>query len=142
MERYPELVRRPQCAEQFFNEFKDVLPQESLLAGFNFALSCDNFHWAFNKYLLSCEEITLYRTNTHIRNFFLDNYEHPRRLVLFAVFIHDYLQITESLLLDREYYELMAKFTEAKMKIEGIIKILMADHVGNTGLSKLGVNRL
>lgn len=133
MERYPELVRNPECAEQFFNEFKDVLPQDSLLAGFNFALSCDNFHGAFNRYLLSSEEITLYRVNKHIHKFFSENEEHPRRLVLFAIFIHDYLQVTEKLLLDREYYELMNKFADAKFKIEDITKVLMADKVGDTG---------
>lgn len=132
MERYPELVRNPECAEQFFNEFKDILPQDSLLAGFNFALSCDNFHWAFNKYLLSTEEITLYRTNQHIRNFFLENNGHPRRLILFAIFIRDYLQITGNLLADREYYELMTKFAGAKTRIEDLIKILLADNVTDT----------
>lgn len=132
MERYPELVRNPECAEQFFNEFKDVLPQDSLLAGFNFALSCDNFHGAFNKYLLSSEEITLYRVNKHIHKFFSENGDHPKRLVLFAIFIRDYLLITEKLLLDREYYELMTKFMEAKHKIEDITKILMADNLEET----------
>ncbi len=131
MEKYPELIRNPECAEQFFNEFKDILPQDSLMAGFNFALSCDNFHWAFNNYLLAEEEITLYRANKHIRNFFQENEAHPRRLILFAIFIRDYLNVTEKLLLDREYFELMSKFSEAKIKVESLVKYLMADVIGS-----------
>lgn len=127
MERYPELIRNPECAEQFFNEFKDVLPEKSLMAGFNFAVCCDNFHWAFNKYLLSEEGVTLYRVNEHVRKFFSENEEHSRRLILFAIFIRDYLDVTEKLLLDREYYELMEKFDEAKNKIEGLVELFMAD---------------
>lgn len=127
MERYPELIRNPECAEQFFNEFKDVLPEKSLMAGFNFAVCCDNFHWAFNKYLLSEEGITLYRVNQHVRKFFSENEEHSRRLILFAIFIREYLEVTEKLLLDREYYELMEKFNEAKNKIEGLVKLFMPD---------------
>lgn len=134
MERYPELIRNPACAEQFFNEFKNILPQDSFLAGFNFAVSCDNFHWAFNKYLLSEEEITLYRSTKHIRTFFDENENHARRLVLYAIFIKDYLKLTETLLLDREYYELMTKFADAKTKIEHLVRMLLADNTRHKDL--------
>ncbi len=136
MEKYPELIRNPDCAEQFFNEFKGVLPEDSFLAGFNFAVSCDKFHWAFNKYLLSEEEITLYRSTKHIRAFFEENEAHARRLVLYAIFVKDYLQLTEALLLDREYYELMTKFADAKTKIDHLVRILLADNESHKELLK------
>ncbi len=128
MEKYPELVQNPTCAEQFFNEYKSVLPEQSLLAGFSFALNCDNFHWAFNKYLLSEEEITLYRASKYIRQFFSENEGQMHRLILFAIFIEDYLKITEKLLMDREYYELLARFTDAKSNVEKLTRSLIADH--------------
>ena len=127
IERYPELVRKPESAELFFNEFKGKLPEKSLLAGFNFATQCDNFHYDFNRYLLT-EGKSLYRVMNHIKVYFDQNQSHQRRLVLFSLFIREYMDATGKLLLSREYYELMKKFDEAQEKINKMVHLLMADY--------------
>ncbi len=123
-EKYPELIRRPECAEEFFNEFKGVMPDSSLLAGFNFALNCDNFHYAFNRYLLN-ENKSFYRIGQNMRQFYADNEGNLRRAALYSVFIQEYLDATQQLLLNREYYELMPRFEEAKTKVTKMVNELV-----------------
>ena len=126
MERYPELVKAPECAEQFFNEYRDVMPEKSLMAGFNFALNCDMFHYSFNRYLLK-EGKSFYRIGEEIRNFYSDNAGNPKRAALFSVFISEYLSATRNLLLDREYYELMARFDDAEKKALKLVDLQMSE---------------
>jgi hypothetical protein len=125
---YSELLKHPQAAEQFFNQYKDVLPQHQFLTGFNFAIHCDNFHWAFNKYLLS-EKKSMYRVSTLVRNFFNDNREQTRRIALYVLFLKGFFQITENVLLDNEYYELMHKFNNAQNNVLDLVKVLISDVV-------------
>lgn len=127
MEKYPELIRKPACAEQFFNEFKGKLPEKSLMAGFNFAVQCDNFHYAFNRYLLH-EGKSLYHVHSHVKAFFTDNTGHKRRLALYGIFVNEYMDATKQLLLSREYYELMPKLHQAEEQVEHLVKTLFADH--------------
>lgn len=126
MEKYPELIKAPECAEQFFNEYKGVMPDSSLLAGFNFALNCDNFHYAFNRYLLN-EGKTFYRVGQCMRQYYAENQNNPRSSALFSVFINEYLEVTQSLLLKREYYELMPRFEDAKKKVTDLVNMLMSE---------------
>lgn len=126
MVTYTELLKHPQAAEQFFNQYKDILPQQQFLAGFNFAIHCDNFHWAFNKYLMS-EKKSMYRVNTLVRNFFQDNKEQTRRIALYILFIKGFFKITENLLLNNEYYELMYKFNNAQYNVLEMVKVLLVD---------------
>ncbi|MGB3848446.1 MAG: hypothetical protein WA958_00650 [Tunicatimonas sp.] len=125
-EKYPELVTKPVCAEQFYEEFKGKLPEKSLLAGFNFALCCDNFHYAFNRYLLH-EGKSLYHVHRHIRTFFSDNAQHKRRLALFGIFTNEYTEATKNMLLSREYYELMPKLHHAEEQVQRLVESLFAD---------------
>lgn len=126
MKKYPELIREPACAEEFFNEYKDKLPEKSLMAGFNFAVQCDNFHYAFNRYLLH-EGKSLYHVQHRVRTFFSDNTKHQRRLALYGIFVSEYIGATKELLLTREYYELMPKLHQAEEQMEYLIKTLFAD---------------
>ncbi|MGB3584887.1 MAG: hypothetical protein WBA23_00020 [Tunicatimonas sp.] len=126
MEKYPELIKAPECAEQFFNEYKGVMPEKSLIAGFNFALSCDMFHYSFNKYLLK-EGNSFYRVGESIRKFFSENTDNPRRAALFSIFVNEYLTVTRDLLLNREYYELMARFDEAEEKALQTVSLQMSE---------------
>ena len=128
MINYSDLLKHPQAAEQFFHQYKDILPQQQFLNGFNFAIHCDNFHWAFNKYLLS-EKKSMYRVNTLVRNFFNDNIDQNRRIALYILFLKGFFQITENILLDKEYYELMYKFNNAKNNILGLTKVLLEEVV-------------
>jgi hypothetical protein len=125
---YSELLKHPQAAEQFFHQYKDVLPQQQFLTGFNFAIHCDNFHWAFNKYLLS-EKKSMYRVSTLVRTFFSDNTSQTRRIALYILFLKGFFQITENMLLDNEYYELMHKFNNARNSVLGLIKVLLVEVV-------------
>ena len=128
MEKYPELIRKPACAEQFLSEFKGKLPEKSLQAGFNFAVQCDNFHHAFNRYLLH-EGKSLYHVHNHVKTFFTNNTGHRRRLALYGIFVEEYIAATKQLLLNREYYELMPKFHQAEEQVQGLVKSLFADQV-------------
>ena len=125
---YNELLKHPQAAEQFFVQYKDVLPQRQFLNGFNFAIHCDNFHWAFNKYLLS-EKKSMYRVSNLVRTFFNDNVDQSRRIALYILFLKGFFQITENMLLDKEYYELMHKFNNARDSITGLTKVLLTEVV-------------
>lgn len=126
MKRYPELVKTPECAEQFFNEYKGVMPDSSLLAGFNFALNCDNFHYSFNRYLLN-QGKSFYRLGQSMRQYYSENVDNPRRAALFSVFINEYLDVTRQLLLKREYYELMPRFDDAQHKVTRLVATLMSE---------------
>ena len=128
MEKYPELIRKPACAEQFLSEFKGKLPEKSLQAGFNFAVQCDNFHYAFNRYLLH-EGKSLYHVHNHVKTFFTNNAGHKRRLALYGIFVEEYVDATKQLLLNREYYELMPKFHQAEEQVQGLVKSLFADQI-------------
>ena len=129
MINYSELLKHPQAAEKFYHQYKSILPQQQFLNGFNFAIHCDNFHWAFNKYLLS-EKKSMYRVNTLVRTFFNDNANQSRRIALYIIFLKGFFQITEAILLDKEYYELMRKFNNAKNNILGLMKMQLAEVVG------------
>ena len=126
MEKYPELVRKPEWAEQFFNEYREVMPEKSLMAGFSFALNCDLFHYTFNRYLLK-EGKSFYRLGESIRKFYAENANNARRAALFSVFISEYLDATRNLLLGREYYELMARFDEAEDKVRKMVNLQMGE---------------
>ena len=126
MEKYPELIKTPECAEQFFNEYKGVMPDESLLAGFNFALNCDMFHYSFNRYLLN-DKKSFYRLGQSIRSFYSENTDNPRRAALYSVFMNEYLNVTRQLLLNKEYYELMARFDDAEVKVRKIMSLQMSE---------------
>ena len=126
MKKYPELVRKPTCAEHFFNEYRGRLPEKSLMAGFNFAVQCDNFHYAFNRYLLH-EGKSLYHVYQHVKTFFDKNAGHRRRLALYGIFVSEYIEATKELLLTREYYELMPKLHQAEERVEQLVKSLFAD---------------
>lgn len=126
MEKYPELIKKPECAEQFFNEYRGVMPDSSLLAGFNFALNCDNFHFSFNRYLLT-EGKSFYRVGQCMRQYYAENENNKRRAALFSVFISEYLEVTQSLLLRKEYYELMPRFNDAKQKVTELSAMLLGE---------------
>lgn len=126
MHRYSELLRMPESAEKFYNEFKDILPQEKFFTEFDFVDNCDEFQWAFIKYLIQ-EKGSLYKTNSVIRSYFYENEEYGKRLTLFAVFIKEYLVNMESTLLECEYYELMRKFLEARKKVNALVNMLLSD---------------
>ncbi len=126
MNKYPELIRKPDCAEHFLSEYQGKLPKKSLMAGFNFAVQCDNFHYAFNRYLLH-EGKSMYHVNRHVKSFFEENEGHDRRLALYGIFIREYVEATKELLLSREYYELMPKLHQAENSTEQLVKSLFAD---------------
>lgn len=125
MHRYHELLRMPESAERFYKEFQEILPQEKFFTELDFVNNCDSFQWAFNKFLVH-DKGSLYKTNTLIRSYFYDNKEHVKRLMLFAVFVKEYLVNLEALLLHCEYYELMRKFEEAREKINNLINMLFS----------------
>ncbi|MFP4092641.1 MAG: hypothetical protein ACLFUB_03255 [Cyclobacteriaceae bacterium] len=126
MHRYPELLKMPESGGRFYNEFKEVLPQEKFFTGYTFVHYCDDFQWAFCRYLLQ-EKASLYKANTLVRTYFYDNKYHTKRLTLFAVFVKEYMEETEAMLLKNEYYELMRRFEEARTKINNLINMLLSD---------------
>lgn len=126
MPKYPELLKLPESAERFYNEFKEVLPKDKFFTDFTFVNYCDDFQWAFNKYLMS-EQSSLYKLNTQVRIYFLDNKGYVKRLALYAIFIKEFFDETEEMLLKKEYYELMKRFTEAREKVLNLINVLMSD---------------
>lgn len=126
MHKYPELLKLPESAERFYNEFKEVLPKDKFFTDFTFVNYCDEFQWTFNKYLMT-EQSSLYKSNTQIRTYFLDNKGHIKRLALYAIFIKEYFDETEAMLLEKEYYELMRRFLEAREKVLNLVNLLMSD---------------
>lgn len=126
MQKYPELLKLPEAAERFYNEFKEVLPKDKFFTDFIFVNYCDDFQWAFNKYLMT-EQSSLYKLNTQVRTYFLDNKGYLKRLALYAIFIKEFLDETEELLLEKEYYELMRRFAEAREKVQNLVNVLMSD---------------
>jgi hypothetical protein len=126
MHRYPELLKAPESGGKFYNEFKEVLPREKFFTDYTFVHYCDDFQWAFCRFLLQ-EKYSLYKTNTVIRTYFYDNKYHSDRLTLFAVFVKEFLVETEALLLEKEYYELMRRFLDAREKINKLISMLLSD---------------
>lgn len=125
MHKYPELLRMPESGTKFYKEFYQILPQEKFFTEFGFVQNCDDFQWAFNKFLTH-EKGSLYKTNSLIRSYFYDNKDHVKRLMLFSVFVKEYLVNMESVLLYYEYYELMRKFLEAREKINNLINMLFS----------------
>lgn len=128
MMRFPELEFQPNGAEIFYNEYKDKLPKDKLLKGFSFAQACDDFQRTFNKYLVS-DKISMYHMNSSVRNFHEDNTQDRQSLMLYSVFIREHLKITEEMLLEKEYYELMHKFNDTKEKLHRLLNMLLADHI-------------
>lgn len=126
MQKYPELLKLPESAERFYNEFKEVLPKDKFFTDFTFVNYCDDFQWAFNKYLMS-EQSSLYKLNTQVRIYFLNNKGYVKRLALYAIFIKEFFDETEEMLLEKEYYELIKRFTEAREKVLNLINVLMSD---------------
>ncbi len=125
MHRYPELLRMPESAERFYKEFQEILPREEFFTEFGFVRSCDDFQWVFNKYLIQ-DKGSLYKTHSLIRSYFYDHKEHVKRLMLYAVFVKEYLVNVEAMLLHYEYYELMNKFLDAREKINNLINMLFS----------------
>ncbi|WPP49519.1 hypothetical protein [Catalinimonas niigatensis] len=125
MNRYHELLKMPESGERFYKEFQGILPQEKFFTELGFVKNCDDFQWAFNKFLIH-DKGSLYKTNTLIRSYFYDHKEHVKRLMLFAVYIKEYLVNVEALLLQYEYYELMRKFLDAREKINNLINMLFS----------------
>jgi hypothetical protein len=128
--QFPELELHPKGAETFYNEYKDKLPEEKLLKGFCFAQACDDFQRHFNRYLLS-EKGSMYGLSNAVRKFFADNADNRQTMLLYAVFVNEHLQITEDMLLEKEYYELMRKFNETSVKLKKLVNMLMADYIGS-----------
>ncbi len=126
MQRYPELLRLPESAERFYNEFKEVLPKDKFFTEFIFVDFCDDFQWTFSKYLMT-EKSSLYKLNTQVRTYFLDNKVHIKRLALYAIFIKEFMDEMHTMLLAHEYYELMHRFLEAKEKVLNLVNVLMSD---------------
>ncbi|WPP50910.1 hypothetical protein [Catalinimonas niigatensis] len=126
--RFPELELQPNGAELFYNEYKDKLPEEKLLRGFSFAQACDEFQKHFNKYLIS-EKNSMYSMNNTIRNFFADNSSNRQSMMLFAIFVREHLEITNDMLLGKEYYELMTKFNALREKLHQLLNMLLADNI-------------
>lgn len=126
MYRYPELMKVPEIAERFYNEFKSVLPQEKFFTDFRFVHYCDGFQWAFHKYLNN-DQSSLFKVNSQVRSYFFDNAGYVKRLALFAIFVKECLEETEEMLLEKEYYELMPRFQEAQKKILRLVDMLMGD---------------
>ncbi|MDF9795901.1 hypothetical protein OKW21_001164 [Catalinimonas alkaloidigena] len=125
MHKYPELLRMPETGAKFYQEFHQILPKDKFFTEYGFVNHCDNFQWAFNKFL-SQDKGSLYKTNSLIRSYFYDNKDHVKRLMLFSVFVKEYLVNMESVLLYYEYYELMRKFLEAREKINNLINMLFS----------------
>lgn len=125
MHKYHELLRMPESAERFYKEYQEILPQEKFFTEFNFVNYCDDFQWAFNKFLIH-EKGSLYKTHSLIRSYFYDNKDHVKRLMLFAIFVKEYLVNMEAMLLHFEYYELMRKFVDAREKINNLINMLFS----------------
>lgn len=125
MHKYSELLRMPESGAKFYEEFHQILPQDKFFTEFGFAHHCDEFQWIFNKYLIQ-ERGSLYKTNSLIRSYFYDHKDHVKRLMLFSVFVKEYLVNMEELLLQHEYYELMRKFMEAREKINNLINMLFS----------------
>lgn len=126
MHKYSELLRLPESAQNFYNEYKEVMPQEKFFTEFSFVDNCDNFQWAFVKFLIQ-DRGSLYKTNSLIRAYFYENKDHAKRLTMFAVFVKEYLVMMEDTLLYYEYYELMRKFTEAREKVNTLVNMLVCD---------------
>ena len=126
MHYYPELLKIPDTAEQFYNEFKSVLPQDEFFTELGFIHDCDNFELAFNYYLRN-DRRTLYRVNNAVRIYLQDNRHHVKRVALYAIFIKEFLEKTEQMLLNNEYYELMTRFKDAQQKVTHLVNTLASD---------------
>lgn len=126
MQKYPELLKLPDSAERFYNEFKEVLPKDKFFTEFIFVDFCDDFQWTFSKYLVT-DKSSLYKLNTQVRTYFLDNRGHIKRLALYAIFIKEFMDEMHVMLLENEYYELMRRFLEAKEKVLNLVNVLMSD---------------
>ena len=126
MHQYPELMKVAASAERFYNEFKAVLPQDKFFTDHIFVEYCDDFQYAYHKYLRQSQS-SAYKVNSLIRSYFYDNRGHVKRLALFAIFVNEFLLETEEILLDREYYELMHRFNDSKSKMSLLISAMMSD---------------
>ena len=126
MHQYPELMKVAESAERFYNEFKSVLPQDKFFTDHIFVEYCDDFQYAYHKYLRHSQS-SAYKVNSLIRAYFYENRGHVKRLALFAIFINEFLQETEEMLLTNEYYELMNRFNDSNNKISLLVSAMMSD---------------
>lgn len=126
MHQYPELMKVPESAERFYNEFKAVLPQDKFFTDHVFVEYCDNFQYAYHKFLRQ-HRSSAYKVNTLIRSYFYENQGYVKRLALFAIFIKEFLEETEEMLLANEYYELMNRMHDSKTKISILVGAMMSD---------------
>ena len=126
MHQYPELMKVPESAERFYNEFKAVLPQDKFFTDHIFVEYCDSFQYAYHKFLRQ-RQSSAYKVNTLIRSYFYENRGHVKRLALFAIFIKEFLEETQEMLLAHEYYELMGRFNDSKTKMSCLVSAMMSD---------------
>lgn len=126
MHSYPELMKNSASARNFYNEFKDVLPQDKFFTDHVFVEHCGSFQYAYLKFLVR-RQSSAYRINTMIRSYFSENQGYVKRLALFAIFIQELLEDTEEMLLDHEYYELMERFDGSKDRILQLVSAMMSD---------------
>ncbi len=118
-------MQRPESAKKFYNEFRDVLPQDKFFTDHTFVQQCSDFQKAYLKFL-SHKQSSAYRMNTLIRSYFCDNQGYVKRLALFAIFVQELLEETEEMLLDYEYYELMDRFNESKHRTLQLVSAMMS----------------
>lgn len=126
MHQYPELMQTAASAERFYNEFKAVLPQDKFFTGHVFVEYCDSFQYAYHKYLRQSQS-SAYKINSLIRSYFYENRGYVKRLALFAIFINEFMEETEEMLLKKEYYELMHRFNDSKERVSVLISAMMSD---------------
>ena len=126
MSQYPELMKVSASAERFYNEFKAVLPQDRFFTDHIFVAYCDDFQYAYHKFLRQ-HQSSAYKVNSLIRAYFYENRGHVKRLALFAIYINEFLLDTEEMLLSNEYYELMTRFNDSKTKVSALVSAMMSD---------------
>lgn len=126
IQQYPALMEQPEAARKFYDEFKDVLPQDKFFTDLTFVEHCGSFQYAYLKFL-GRSQSSAYRMNTLIRSYFAENQGHVKRLALFAIFVQELLEDTETMLLGHEYYELMNRFNDSKHRILHLINVMMSD---------------
>ena len=124
--QFPALMEQPEAARRFYDEFKAVLPQDKFFTDLTFVEYCGSFQCAYLKFL-SHKKSSAYRMNTLIRSYFAENHGHVKRLALFAIFVQELLEDTETMLLSHEYYELMTRFNDSKHRILMLVNVMMGD---------------
>lgn len=126
IQQYPALMQRSESAKRFYDEFRDVLPQDKFFTDYTFVRQCGDFQVAYLKFL-SRKQSSAYRVNTLIRAYFHSNRGYVKRLALFAIFVQELLEDTEEMLFDYEYYELMDRFNQSKHRTLQLVSAMMSD---------------